>query len=92
MRTKALTEPLHPRRRKQASEIERRRGQRFQAVATDLPGRHYPKLDALHRNHARAETVIKDAKNLGLTRLPSYQDSARWDRVGGSVNRTRARC
>ncbi|RSM50584.1 IS1380 family transposase [Actinoplanes sp. ATCC 53533] len=72
MRTMARTEPLHPRHRKQASNLEKRRGQRFQAVATDLPGRHYPKLDAFHRNHARVETVIKDAKNLGLTRLPSY--------------------
>jgi hypothetical protein len=72
MRVTARTEPLHPKHRKQASEIEKRRGQRFQAVATDLPGNHYPKLDAFHRNHATVETVIKDAKNLGLTRLPSY--------------------
>jgi hypothetical protein len=72
MRTMARTEPLHPKHRKQASAIEKRRGQRFQAVATDLPGHHYPKLDAFHRNHATVETVIKDAKNLGLTRLPSY--------------------
>jgi hypothetical protein len=72
MRTMARTEPLHPKHRKQASEIEKRRGQRFQAVATDLPGHHYPKLDAFHRNHATVETVIKDAKSLGLTRLPSY--------------------
>lgn len=71
-RTLARTEPLHPKHRKQASETEKRRGQRFQAVATDLPGHHYPKLDAFHRNHATVETVIKDAKNLGLTRLPSY--------------------
>ena len=72
MRITARTEPLHPRHRKQASEVEKRRGQRFQAVATDLPGHHYPKLDAFHRNHAGVETVIKDAKNLGLKRLPSY--------------------
>ena len=72
MRTMARTEPLHPKHRKQASDMEKRRGQRFQAVATDLPGHHYPKLDAFHRNHATAETVIKDAKTLGLTRLPSY--------------------
>ena len=72
MRTLARTEPLHPKHRKQASEIEKRRGQRFQAVATDLPGHHYPKLDAFHRNHATVENVIKDAKSLGLTRLPSY--------------------
>jgi hypothetical protein len=71
-RTLARTEPLHPKHRKQASEIEKRRGQRFQAVATDLPGNHYPKLDAFHRNHAGVETIIKDAKNLGLKRLPSY--------------------
>jgi hypothetical protein len=72
MRILARTEPLHPKHRKQASEAEKRRGQRFQAVATDLPGHHYPKLDAFHRNHAGVETVIKDAKNLGLKRLPSY--------------------
>ena len=72
MRTMARTEPLHPKHRKQASDMEKRRGQRFQAVATDLPGHHYPKLDAFHRNHATVETVIKDAKTLGLTRLPSY--------------------
>jgi hypothetical protein len=71
-RTLTRTEPLHPKHRKQASEVEKRRGQRFQAVATDLPGHHYPKLDAFHRNHAGVETVIKDAKNLGLKRLPSY--------------------
>jgi hypothetical protein len=71
-RTLARTEPLHPKHRKQASEVEKRRGQRFQAVATDLPGHHYPKLDAFHRNHAGVETVIKDAKTLGLKRLPSY--------------------
>jgi len=72
MRTLVRTEPLHPKHRKQASQVEKRRGQRFQAVATDLPGHHYPKLDAFHRNHAGVETVIKDAKNLGLQRLPSY--------------------
>lgn len=71
-RTLARTEPLHPKHRKQASDVEKRRGQRFQAVATDLPGNHYPKLDAFHRNHAGVETVIKDAKTLGLKRLPSY--------------------
>jgi hypothetical protein len=72
MRILARTEPLHPKHRKQASDAEKRRGQRFQAVATDLPGHHYPRLDALHRNHAGVETVIKDAKSLGLRRLPSY--------------------
>jgi hypothetical protein len=40
-RTLARTEPLHPKHRKQASEVEKRRGQRFQAVATDLPDLHY---------------------------------------------------
>jgi hypothetical protein len=52
--------------------VEKRRGLRFQAVATDIPEHHYPKLDAFHRNHAGVENVIKDAKNLGLRRLPSY--------------------
>jgi hypothetical protein len=72
MRVLARTEPLHPRHRKQASPIEKQRGQRFQATATDLPGDHYPRLDAFHRNHAGIEAVIKDGKDLGLRRLPSY--------------------
>ena len=72
MRILARTEPLHPKHRKQASPVEKKRGQRFQVIATDLPGHHYPRLDAFHRNHAGVETVIKDAKNLGLRRLPSY--------------------
>jgi hypothetical protein len=72
MRVMARTEPLHPRHRKQASTIEKRRGQRFQATATDLPGYRYPRLDAFHRNHANVESVIKDGKDLGLRRLPSY--------------------
>jgi hypothetical protein len=72
MRVLARTEPLHPRYRKQASPTERQRGQRFQATATDLPGNHYPRLDAFHRNHAGVESVIKHSKDLGLRRLPSY--------------------
>ncbi|HKT00985.1 MAG TPA: IS1380 family transposase [Rugosimonospora sp.] len=72
LRVLARTEPLHPRHRKQASEAEKQRGQRFQATATDLPGHHYPRLDAFHRNHASVEAVIKDGKDLGLRRLPSY--------------------
>jgi hypothetical protein len=72
MRVMARTEPLHPRHHKQASPAERKRGQRFQATATDLPGHHYPRLDAFHRNHAGIESVIKDGKDLGLRRLPSH--------------------
>jgi hypothetical protein len=72
MRLMARTEPLHPRHRKQASPIERQREQRFQVVATDLPGHRYPKLDAFHRNHAVVESAIKDGKDLGLRRLPGY--------------------
>jgi hypothetical protein len=72
MRLMARTEPLHPRHRKQASPIERQREQRFQVVATDLPGYRYPKLDAFHRNHAVVESAIKDGKDLGLRRLPGY--------------------
>jgi hypothetical protein len=64
LRLLARTEPLHPRHRKQASEVEKQRGQRFQATATDLPGHHYPRLDAFHRNHAGVESVIKDGKDL----------------------------
>lgn len=72
MRLMARTEPLHPRHRKQASAIERQRQQRFQVVASDLPGYRYPKLDAFHRNHAVVESAIKDGKDLGLRRLPGY--------------------
>jgi hypothetical protein len=72
LRVLARTEPLHPRHRKQASDVEKRRGQRFQAIATDLPGHHYPRLDAFGRNHAGVESVIKDGKDLGLRRLPGH--------------------
>jgi hypothetical protein len=72
MRLMARTEPLPPKHRKQASDIERRRGQRFQATATDLPGHHYPKLDSFHRNHAGIESIIKQGKDLGLRRMPGY--------------------
>jgi hypothetical protein len=72
MRLMARTEPLHPRHRKQASPIERSREQRFQAVACNLPGHQYPKLDAFHRNHAVVESAIKHSKDLGLRRLPGY--------------------
>lgn len=72
MRITARVEPLHPKHRKQASDIEKQRGQRFQATATDLPGHHYPRLDVFHRHHAGVESDIKDAKNLGLRRMPSH--------------------
>src|SRR5690606_26241142 len=72
MRVVARLEPLHPKHRKNASTIEKRRGQRRQAVAHDLPGHHYPRQDAFHRDHADVESVIKDGKNLALRRLPFY--------------------
>lgn len=72
MRVTARLEPLHPKHRKNASDLEKRRGQRFQAVAHDLPGHHHPRQDAFHRDHADVESVIKDGKNLGLRRLPFY--------------------
>jgi Transposase DDE domain group 1 len=72
LRVHARLEPLHPKHRKNASPIEKKRGQRFQAVATDLPGYHYPRTDAFHRDHADVESVIKDSKNLGLRRMPSF--------------------
>ncbi|MBF8193121.1 IS1380 family transposase [Nonomuraea sp. K274] len=76
MRLLARTEPLHPRHHKQASAIEKQRGQRFQVVAHDLPGHHYPRLDAFTRNHAGVESAIKDAKNLGLRRFPFFKMAA----------------
>ncbi|MFF3672325.1 IS1380 family transposase [Microtetraspora malaysiensis] len=76
IRVIARLEPLHPKHRKNASEIEKRRGQRFQAVAHDLPGHHYPRQDAFHRDHADVESVIKEGKNLGLRRLPFYAMAA----------------
>jgi hypothetical protein len=76
MRVHARIEPLHPRHRKQASDIEKKRGQRFQAVATDTDtitgGPDYPRIDVLHRNHAGVEDVIRTSKDLGLRRMPSY--------------------
>lgn len=76
MRVQARTEPLHPRHRAQASNIEQKRGQRFQVIAHDLPGHHYPRLDVFSRNHAGVESEIKDAKNLGLRRFPFFKMAA----------------
>jgi hypothetical protein len=76
MRISARIEPLHPKHHKKASEIEKSRRQRFQAVAHDLPGHHYPRQDAFHRNHATVEAVIKDGKNLGLRHFPFYAFAA----------------
>jgi hypothetical protein len=76
MRISARIEPLHPKHRKNASEVEKQRGQRFQATAHDLPGHHYPRQDAFHRNHAGVESIIKDGKNLGLRRLPFFAMAA----------------
>lgn len=72
MRIGARLEPLHPKHRKNASQVEQQRSQRFQAVAHNLPGHHYPRQDAFHRNHAGVESVIKDAKNLGLRHFPFF--------------------
>ncbi|WP_285710413.1 transposase [Microtetraspora sp. NBRC 16547] len=72
----ARTEPLHPKHRKKASEVKKKCGQRFQAVAHDLPGRHYPRLDAFHRNHAGVQDAIKDSKSLGLRAFPFYASAA----------------
>ncbi|WSS10407.1 transposase [Microbispora sp. NBC_01189] len=76
MRVAARLEPLHPKHRKNASDLEKQRGQRFQATAHDLPGHHHPRQDAFHRDHADVESVIKDGKNLGLRRLPFYAIAA----------------
>jgi hypothetical protein len=76
MRILARTEPLHPRHHTNASEVEKKRGQRFQAIATDLPGHHYPRTDAFARHHAIVEDDVKDAKALGLKTLPFYRFAA----------------
>jgi hypothetical protein len=76
MRVTARLEPLHPKHRKNASTIEKRRNQRFQVIAHDLPGHHHPRQDAFHRDHADVESVIKEGKNLGLRRLPFYAMAA----------------
>ncbi|MCC5578980.1 transposase [Microtetraspora sp. AC03309] len=76
MRVAARVEPLHPRHRKQASDIEKKRSQRFQATAHDLPGHHHQRHDVFHRNHAGVETVIKHEKGLGLGRFPFYAFAA----------------
>ncbi|MBF8194645.1 IS1380 family transposase [Nonomuraea sp. K274] len=76
MRVLARTEPLHPRHHKNASDLEKRRGQRFCATATDLPGHHYPRLEVFARQHAVVEDGIKDAKNLGLRAFPFHAFAA----------------
>jgi hypothetical protein len=76
MKLSARIEPLHPKHHKKASPVEKKRGQRFQAVAHTLPARHQPRLDAFHRNHATVEATVKDGKNLGLRHFPFYSFAA----------------
>jgi hypothetical protein len=73
MRLMARLEPLHPRHRKNASAIEKRRNQRFCVFAFDVAGHHYAHIDARHRNHATVEDAIRHGKDCGLGRFPSQK-------------------
>ncbi|MFI7065152.1 IS1380 family transposase [Kribbella sp. NPDC050124] len=61
-----------------------REGMRLTAFITDTPAgivpRHVAGLDLRHRQHARVEDRIKDAKATGLNKLPawSFQANAAW--------------
>ena len=46
-------------------------GHRFQVIITDQPERDVTYLEALQRGRGRAEKLICDLKNTGLTNLPS---------------------
>ncbi|MFG2677288.1 transposase [Streptomyces sp. NPDC048445] len=64
-------EPVHPKYAKDLKPYEVATGFRYQAIATNTPGRQLQWLDACHRVHAHVESGIRRSKALTLTRLPS---------------------
>jgi hypothetical protein len=64
-------EPVHPKYAKDLKPYELATGYRYQAIATNTPGRQLQWLDACHRVHAHVESGIRRSKALTLTRLPS---------------------
>ncbi|GAA1989795.1 IS1380-like element ISMsm3 family transposase [Nocardiopsis rhodophaea] len=64
-------EPLHPRYERDATDYEKRTGQRYQAFSTNTARGQSAFLDARHRHHATVEQRIRDSKACGLGRLPS---------------------
>jgi Transposase DDE domain group 1 len=71
LRILVRNEPLHPRYRKRASDLEKTRGRRYQLIATNTRVGQISWLDARHRSHVHVESNIKQAKALGLNRWPS---------------------
>ncbi|GGJ63838.1 IS1380 family transposase [Streptomyces brasiliensis] len=66
-------EPIHPKYAKDLKPYEISTGFRYQAIATNTPGRQLQWLDARHRVHAHVESGIRRSKALTLTRLPSFK-------------------
>jgi hypothetical protein len=64
-------EPVHPQYARDLKPYEVATGYRYQAIATNTPGRQLQWLDACHRVHAHVESGIRRSKALTLTRLPS---------------------
>jgi hypothetical protein len=64
-------EPVHPKYARDLKPYEVATGFRYQAIATNTPGRQLQWLDACHRVHAHVESGIRRSKALTLTRLPS---------------------
>ncbi len=61
-------EPLHPGAQQTFDDVD---GHRFTAFVTDQSDIDLAVLDARHRAHARVEQRIRDAKDCGMTNLPS---------------------
>ncbi len=64
-------EPVHPKYARDLKPYEIATGFRYQAIATNTPGRQLQWLDARHGVHAHVESGIRRSKALTLTRLPS---------------------
>ena len=71
MRIIVRREPVHPKYARDLKPYELATGYRYQAIATNTPGRQLQWLDACHRVHAHVESGIRRSKALTLTRLPS---------------------
>ena len=71
LRVVVRREPVHPKYARDLKPYEVATGFRYQALATNTPGRQLQWLDARHRVHAHVESGIRRSKALTLTRLPS---------------------
>ena len=71
MRVIARREPIHPKYERELKPYEKKTDFRYQAIATNTPGRQLQFLDARARSHTHVEAGIRRGKALSLNLMPS---------------------